>query len=123
MMSLGKRALFDLAPGLVALAAAVPLAFALMLIHDAAPDLRKGIAMSAVFLGACFGALLLGHIIFVRWRAQAWRVGFVALVGMVIGLTGAYATDISLVSMYLLLIAVVTFRARGLWGKKSVLEV
>jgi branched-chain amino acid transport system permease protein len=45
------------------------------------------------------------------------------LVGMVIGLTGAYATDISLVSMYLLLIAVVTFRARGLWGKKSVLEV
>jgi branched-chain amino acid transport system permease protein len=25
-------------------------------------------------------------------------------------------------SMYILLVAVVTFRARGLWGKKSVLE-
>jgi branched-chain amino acid transport system permease protein len=24
--------------------------------------------------------------------------------------------------MYILLVAVVTFRARGLWGKKSVLE-
>lgn len=45
------------------------------------------------------------------------------LVGMVVGLTGAYATDWSLVSMYLLLIGVVTFRARGLLGKKSVLEV
>ncbi len=45
------------------------------------------------------------------------------MVGVVVGLTGAYATDISLVSMYLLLIAVVTFRARGLFGKKSVLEI
>jgi branched-subunit amino acid ABC-type transport system permease component len=44
------------------------------------------------------------------------------LVGMVVGLTGAFATDWSLISMYLLLIAVVTFRARGLLGKKSVLE-
>ena len=37
-------------------------------------------------------------------------------------MTGAYASDWSLLSMYLLLIAVVTFRARGLFGKKSVLE-
>jgi branched-subunit amino acid ABC-type transport system permease component len=44
------------------------------------------------------------------------------LVGMVVGLTGAFATDWSLISMYILLIAVVTFRARGLFGKKSVLE-
>lgn len=44
------------------------------------------------------------------------------LVGMVVGLTGAYKTDWSLFSMYLLLIAVVTFRGRGLLGKQSVLE-
>jgi branched-chain amino acid transport system permease protein len=45
------------------------------------------------------------------------------MVGMVVGLTGAYATDWSLISMYLLLILIVTFRARGLLGKKSVLEI
>ena len=44
------------------------------------------------------------------------------LVGMVVGLSGAYASEWSMMSMYLLLIAVVTFRARGLFGKKSVLE-
>lgn len=44
------------------------------------------------------------------------------LVGMVVGLAGAYASEWSLMSMYLLLIGVVTFRARGLFGKKSVLE-
>lgn len=44
------------------------------------------------------------------------------LVGMVVGLAGAYASEWSLLSMYLLLILVVTFRARGLFGKKSVLE-
>ncbi|MBM3599452.1 MAG: branched-chain amino acid ABC transporter permease [Alphaproteobacteria bacterium] len=44
------------------------------------------------------------------------------LVGMVVGLTGAFATDWSLISMYMLLILVVTFRARGLLGKKSILE-
>jgi branched-chain amino acid transport system permease protein len=44
------------------------------------------------------------------------------LVGMVVGLSGAYASEWSLLSMYLLLIGVVTFRARGLFGKKSVLE-
>ena len=45
-----------------------------------------------------------------------------ALIGVAVGLTGAYASDWSLISMYLLLIAVVTFRARGLLGKKSILE-
>jgi branched-subunit amino acid ABC-type transport system permease component len=44
------------------------------------------------------------------------------LVGTVVGLSGAYASEWSMLSMYLLLIAVVTFRARGLFGKKSVLE-
>jgi len=44
------------------------------------------------------------------------------LVGMVVGLTAAFLSDWSLLSMYLLLLAVVTFRARGLMGKASVLE-
>jgi branched-subunit amino acid ABC-type transport system permease component len=44
------------------------------------------------------------------------------LVGLVVGLSGAYASEWSMLSMYLLLIAVVTFRARGLFGKKSILE-
>jgi branched-chain amino acid transport system permease protein len=45
------------------------------------------------------------------------------LVGIVVGITGAYASEWSLMSMYLLFIAVVTFRSRGLFGKKSVLDV
>lgn len=44
------------------------------------------------------------------------------MVGLVVGLTGAYASEWSLMSMYFLFIAVVTFRSRGLFGKKSVLE-
>ncbi len=44
------------------------------------------------------------------------------LVGLAVGLSGAYASEWSLLSMYILLVAVVTFRARGLRGKKSVLE-
>ncbi|TMH33400.1 MAG: branched-chain amino acid ABC transporter permease [Betaproteobacteria bacterium] len=44
------------------------------------------------------------------------------MVGMVVGLTGAYASEWSLLSMYLLFIGVVSFRARGLFGKKSVLD-
>jgi branched-chain amino acid transport system permease protein len=44
------------------------------------------------------------------------------LIGMLVGLTGAYASEWSLLSMYVLLIVVVTFRARGLFGKKSLLE-
>ena len=44
------------------------------------------------------------------------------LVGLVVGLSAAFATDWSLLSMYLLLLAVVTFRARGIAGKASVLE-
>jgi len=44
------------------------------------------------------------------------------MVGLVVGLTGAHASEWSLLSMYLLFIVVVTFRARGLFGRKSVLE-
>ena len=44
------------------------------------------------------------------------------MVGMVVGLSGAYASEWSLLSMYLLFIVVVTFRARGLFGRKSVLD-
>jgi len=44
------------------------------------------------------------------------------LAGLAVGLTGAYASEWSLLSIYILLVAVVTFRARGLFGKKSVLE-
>jgi len=53
------------------------------------------------------------------WGAVAAGI----LVGMVVGISGAYASEWSLLSMYILLIAVVTFRARGLSGKKSLLEV
>jgi branched-chain amino acid transport system permease protein len=44
------------------------------------------------------------------------------LVGLAVGLSGAYASEWSLLSMYLLLVAIVTIRARGLFGKKSLLE-
>ncbi len=44
------------------------------------------------------------------------------MVGMVVGLTAAFVSDWSLLSMYLLLLVVVTFRARGLMGKASILE-
>ena len=44
------------------------------------------------------------------------------LVGMVVGMTGSFASDWAIVSMYLLFIAVVTLRARGIAGKKSVLD-
>jgi len=52
------------------------------------------------------------------WGAVAGGI----LVGLAVGITGAYATDWSILSMYLLLILVLTFRARGLFGKKTVLE-
>ncbi|HSW22078.1 MAG TPA: branched-chain amino acid ABC transporter permease, partial [Burkholderiaceae bacterium] len=45
------------------------------------------------------------------------------MVGMVVGLSGAFASEWSMLSMYLLFIAVITFRARGLFGRKSILDV
>jgi branched-chain amino acid transport system permease protein len=44
------------------------------------------------------------------------------LVGLATGITGAYAPAWSMMSMYLLLIAIVGFRARGLLGRRSALE-
>jgi branched-chain amino acid transport system permease protein len=44
------------------------------------------------------------------------------LVGLTVGITGAYASAWSMMSMHILLIAVVGFRARGLFGRKSALE-
>jgi len=44
------------------------------------------------------------------------------LVGLSVGLVGAFAPAWSLMSMYLLLIAVVGLRARGLFGRKTALE-
>ena len=44
------------------------------------------------------------------------------LVGLSIGFTGAFLPAWSMVSMYLLLILIVGFRARGLFGRKSALE-
>ena len=45
------------------------------------------------------------------------------LVGLAIGITGAYASEWSLLSIYILLVAVVSVRARGLFGKRSLLEI
>ncbi len=44
------------------------------------------------------------------------------MVGITVGLTGGYAAEWSVMSMYLLLILVLSVRARGLMGKKSALE-
>lgn len=44
------------------------------------------------------------------------------LVGLAVGITGAYAAAWSTMSMYLLLIAIIGFRSRGLMGRKSSLE-
>lgn len=44
------------------------------------------------------------------------------LVGLTVGITGAYASAWSMMSMYILLIAVLGFRSRGLFGRASALE-
>ncbi len=44
------------------------------------------------------------------------------LVGLAVGVTGAYAPAWSLLSMYVLLVLVLGFRSRGLLGRKSALE-
>ena len=53
-----------------------------------------------------------------------WGAVFAGLlVGLVVGLTGYFVPDWSILSMYLLLILVLTFRSRGLLGKKTALEL
>ncbi|MEQ8710300.1 MAG: branched-chain amino acid ABC transporter permease [Rhodospirillales bacterium] len=44
------------------------------------------------------------------------------LVGLTVCIVGSYASEWSIISMYILLIAVLSFRTRGLLGKKSALE-
>lgn len=44
------------------------------------------------------------------------------LVGLAVGITGAYASAWSMMSMHILLILVLGFRARGLFGRASALE-
>lgn len=44
------------------------------------------------------------------------------LVGLTVGITGAYLSSWSMMSMYILLILVLGFRARGLFGRASALE-
>ena len=60
--------------------------------------------------------------IYNRGQGYTTRVTTAVAVGLVVALTAAFFTDWSLLSMYLLLLLVVTFRARGLAGKSSVLE-
>ncbi|GGK20610.1 branched-chain amino acid ABC transporter permease [Salinarimonas ramus] len=45
------------------------------------------------------------------------------LVGLAVGISGAYAPAWSMMSMYILLVLVVGLRARGLFGRKSQLEL
>ena len=45
------------------------------------------------------------------------------MVGMTVGITGAFFSEWSIVSIYLLLIVVLTFRSRGLFGRVSALDV
>jgi branched-chain amino acid transport system permease protein len=69
-------------------------------------------------------AVIPAFLVIVLGGVGSFRGAVVAglLVGLAVGLSGAYASEWSLLSMYLLLVAVVTLRARGLFGKKSVLE-
>ena len=77
--------------------------------------IRPQVGVDAVV--AAFVIIVLGGI------GSFWGAVIAGLmVGMIVGLTAAYYSDWSLLSMYLLLLAVVTFRARGLMGKVSVLE-
>ena len=64
-----------------------------------------------------FGAaLVIKELIRLIWGSSEQQLPVPAAV------SGAYASEWSLMSMYILFIAVVTFRSRGLFGKKSVLE-
>ena len=70
-----------------------------------------------VDFGGAFGFIVLGGV------GSLWGAGIAGLMGgMVVGLSAAFASEWSLMSMYLLCIAVVTFRARGLFGRKIVLD-
>ena len=88
---------------LLAVAPVPALATALLAAHDV-PLALGTTRLRLTFVLDTPGAILLGV------AAMLWIA------------SGAYASEWSLLSMYLLLVAVVTLRARGLFGKKSVLE-
>jgi branched-chain amino acid transport system permease protein len=76
---------------------------------------RPGVGVDAVI--PAFVIIVLGGV------GSFWgAVSAGLLVGLVVGLSAAFVTDWSLLSMYLLLLAVVIFRPRGLAGKASILE-
>ena len=76
---------------------------------------RPGVGVDAVI--PAFVIIVLGGV------GSFWgAVSAGLMVGLVVGLSAAFVTDWSLLSMYLLLLAVVIFRPRGLAGKASILE-
>ena len=77
--------------------------------------IRPGVGVDAVV--PAFLVIVLGGVGSL-WGAVAAGL----MVGLVVGLAGAFASEWSMVSMYLLFIAVITFRARGLFGRKSILD-
>jgi len=77
--------------------------------------IRPGVGVDAVV--PAFLVIVLGGVGSL-WGAVAAGL----MVGMVVGLTGAFASKWSMVSIYLLFIAVITFRARGRFRRKSVLD-
>lgn len=77
--------------------------------------IRPGVGVDAVV--PAFLVIVLGGVGSL-WGAVAAGL----MVGLVVGLSGAFASEWSMLSMYLLFIAVITFRARGLFGRKSVLD-
>ena len=77
--------------------------------------IRPGVGVDAVV--PAFLVIVLGGVGSL-WGAVAAGL----MVGMVVGLAGAFASEWSMLSMYLLFIAVITFRARGLFGRKSILD-
>jgi len=78
--------------------------------------IRPGVGVDAVV--PAFLVIVLGGVGSL-WGAVAAGL----MVGMVVGLSGAFASEWSMLSMYLLFIGVITFRARGLFGRKSILDV
>jgi branched-subunit amino acid ABC-type transport system permease component len=76
---------------------------------------RPGVGVDAVI--PAFVIIVLGGV------GSFWgAVSAGLMVGLVVGMSAAFVTDWSLLSMYLLLLAVVIFRPRGLAGKTSILE-
>lgn len=86
-----RRFVDDLAPGLLAVSAALPLALVVSLLYESAgANVRRGIALSAAFLGAAFIVGLVVYAAAVRFRPRPWRFGFATLAGISIALLAVY---------------------------------